>query len=216
MVESVASEERTMRVLFVCTGNICRSAAADRLLTAWTDGGSVEVRSAGTRATQSRPMHPYTEAALADHRVETRGFASRRLTEQDLDWSDLVLTMTAQHREEVVALSPRALRKTFTLLEAAALSEVLPSDRLESAASAADPPAAFVEMLVEARALARQRARPVDEGVPDPIQESAEFHAEVVGTIAAALSPLADVLPRPRLSDATVRMPRLPPVPPRV
>jgi protein-tyrosine phosphatase len=202
-----------MRLLFVCTGNLCRSAAADRLIASWAahHGARVEVRSAGTRARDGRPLHPRTERALARHGVRADDFASSRLTEEAVDWADLVLTMTSEHREEVVAVAPRGMRKVFTLLEAAALYTALPpegrrTDRLPGALAAVR--AQFA------------RASGPEFDVVDPIEGSSRLHAEVVDQIADALSVLAPSVvgtallePEPAAVEQTVRIRALPPVP---
>lgn len=199
-----------MRLLFVCTGNICRSAAADRMLTTWAanDGAAVEVRSAGTRALGGRPVHPRTERALERHDIRADGFSSSRLTPEAVEWADLVLTMTSHHREEVVAVEPRGLRKVFTLLEAAALCQALP-EHLRSP-----------DQLPDALATTRSRfaaASGPDFDVADPIDGSSRVHVEVVDQIAEALAILAPALitvaEQPHLPAETVRMRRLPPVP---
>ena len=204
-------EQATVRVLFVCTGNICRSAAAERLLSARASDGN-PVRSAGTQARPGRPMHPRTERALARHRVDSAGFTSRRLSEADVDWADLVLTMTGDHRDEVAAVSPRGLQKVFTLMEAAALAEALGSDW-----SAGSPPhrSAVAQALRETRSKFAPARGPAFD-VPDPISGSAQVHADAVDQIAAALDCLLPLLvrPAPQHTD-TARMPRLPPVPRR-
>ncbi|MGY1719496.1 low molecular weight phosphatase family protein [Blastococcus sp. SYSU DS0552] len=213
---STYPQQPTAKVLFVCTGNICRSAAAERLLRAWSpDGGQrVEVRSAGTQARPGRAMHPRTERALARHGVRADGFASRRLSEADVDWADLVLTMTGDHRDEVVAISPRGLQKVFTVMEAAALAQALgPS---WAPGSAHRHGSELTQALREARArFARSRGAEFD--VPDPIEGSSRVHAEAVDQIADALEFLAPLLEdRAPLTEETVRMPRIPPVPPRI
>ena len=201
-----------MRLLFVCTGNLCRSAAADRLATSWgtRQGVAVEIRSAGTRALPGRPVHPRTERALERHGVRADGFTSSRLTEEAVDWADLVLTMTSEHRDEVVAVAPRGLRKVFTLLEAAALYESLPQDSRRA------------DLLPGALAAARaQFARAAGPGfdITDPIDGSGRLHVEVVDQIADALGVLAPAvgtaLPPQEPADVeqTLRIRRLPPVP---
>src|SRR5262249_2203903 len=78
------------------------------------------------------------------------GFTATWLREPQVEWADLVLAMTAEHKATVLQLEPRALRRTFTLLELARLAgHVRPDDlpvgtpgqRLRPpAAPAADPP----------------------------------------------------------------------------
>ncbi len=203
-----------MRVLFVCTGNICRSAAAERLLSVRTvdGGGRIDIRSAGTQARPGRPMHSRTERALARHGVDSAGFTSRRLSERDVEWADLVLTMTGDHRDEVVGISPRGLQKVFTLLEAAALAQALGSAWSPGSAPLG---AALAQALRDTR-LRFAPARGPAFDVPDPIEGSSQVHVNAVDQIASALDWLLPLLARPApRGDDTARMPRLPPVPRR-
>jgi protein-tyrosine-phosphatase len=202
-----------VRLLFVCTGNVCRSAAAERLLTSWNRRGqhAIEVSSAGTRARPAQPIHPGTEEALGRHGVRAGGFRSRRLSERDVDRADLVLTMTALHREEVVTVNPRGLRKVFTLKEAALLCAAIPAGRLDVATAGRRGPL-FTDVLGEARSTAGRLLR-VDYDIADPINGSAQLHVEVIDEISAALTAVLAVLDVPRSAEQTVRMDRLPPVP---
>lgn len=211
MVE--AADTALVRLLFVCTGNLCRSAAADRIVSAWAarSGRSVAVRSAGTRAPVGRPIHPSTERALRRHQVPAGDFTSRLLSEADVEWADLVLTMTGQHREEVLAVSPRGMHKCFTLLEAAALCAAVPPAR-------PSPPgmrrgAAVAAALREAR-MQFARAHGPDFDIIDPIDRPDGVHVEVVDQITAALEVITPVLDGAPDGAHTAPMPRLPPVPP--
>ena len=149
-------------------------------------------------------MHPYTEAALRRLGASADGFASEPLDAEHVEWADLILTMTADHRDEVLAVSPRGMRKVFTLGEAAALSGDLP------ATIASDD---LAGLLGQARG--RRRGALHADDVTDPIEGPAGLHEEVVDEIARHLSTLLDALAvrMPRESD-TVQMVRLPPVPP--
>ena len=113
-------EPTPFSLLLVCTGNICRSPAAERLLAGEFDAG-VTVSSAGTHALVgkpiSAPMVPLIEGAGAD----PQDFHARRLTEQVLRSADLVLAMAREHRAAVVEVWPAAVRRTFTLREFAEL-----------------------------------------------------------------------------------------------
>lgn len=175
-----------MRLLFVCTGNICRSAAAHVLVSSWAAATTdvLEIRSAGTRAQSGRPMHQFTAQALERMGIDGRDFSSRRLTARDVEDSDLVLTMTAQHRADVLGLAPRRLRRVFTLVEAAALSADVDTDRLARLAPGDRGPA-LAEALAEGRAMRRGPRQ--DEDILDPVSMSASVHAEVVDRIAEAL-----------------------------
>lgn len=112
--------ERRFQILCVCTGNICRSPAAERLLAARL-GPEVQVSSAGTYALVGQPMSPPMDQLVQSAGAESGGFAARRLTERMLQPVDLVLALTRAHRGDVVELWPKAVRRTFTLKEFARL-----------------------------------------------------------------------------------------------
>src|SRR5260370_26018200 len=69
-------------ILFVCTGNMCRSPLAERLAGRWLTGSAagVGVSSAGTHAGAGAAMHPDSAAALRRLRRDPRGLLSRPLT----------------------------------------------------------------------------------------------------------------------------------------
>ncbi|QRZ08338.1 low molecular weight phosphatase family protein [Mycolicibacterium austroafricanum] len=110
-----------MKLLFVCTGNICRSPVAERLATAYGARHGVpnwSASSAGTRAVIRSPMHPEAASVLQRLGGDPSGFLARQLSAKIALGADLVLTMTAQHRDRVLELAPSLMRRTFTLSEA--------------------------------------------------------------------------------------------------
>ncbi len=125
-----------MRVLHVCTGNICRSPMAERLMAAefaaaFPGQAVVDVRGAGTYGGhQGEPMHHHAAQVLGERSVDASGFSSTWLREPQIAWAELVLTATAEHRSEVLRLEPRALRRTFTLRELARLAGHVSPDEL--------------------------------------------------------------------------------------
>ncbi|WP_164704317.1 protein-tyrosine-phosphatase [Blastococcus litoris] len=188
------------RVLVVCTGNICRSAFAERLGRAWIgealgdDASELVVESAGTRAVVGSAMHPDSALVLRGYGVEADGFRARQLAEEHPAQADLVLTMTRAHRNQVLGLAPRALARTFTLREAAALLSAL--DDLEPEG---DDFVARARALVRAMADARpgRSATRTDDDVWDPINQPIEAHEEagelIVETFLPLLRRLADL-----------------------
>ncbi len=104
------------RILTVCTGNICRSPVAERLLQAAL-GESVAVASAGVRAMVGEPIHPEMGALLEGSGIPADGFAARQESSADVRSADLVLALTREHRAQLVQQTPAALRRSFTLLE---------------------------------------------------------------------------------------------------
>ena len=117
-----------VRILTVCTGNICRSPVAERLLQAGLDQvlpGGFEVRSAGTRALVGDPVQPLSADIIRTFGGTAEGFAARQLTGKILRPVDLVLTMSSTHRGEVLQLDASLLKRTFTIREFARMLDVL-------------------------------------------------------------------------------------------
>ena len=129
-----------VRILTVCTGNICRSPVAERLLQAGLDQvlpGAFEVRSAGTRAMVGDPIQPLSADIVRMYGGTDKSFAARQLTPKILRDTDIVLTMTSKHRGEVLQLDASLLKRTFTIREFARMLEAL--EERDAAASPAAP-----------------------------------------------------------------------------
>lgn len=101
-------------VLFVCTGNICRSPLAEQLLTART---GVAAASAGTRAVPGAPMDHTMAAELVRLGGSPTQCMARRLDADMVTGARLVLGLAREHREAAVRLAPTALARCFTLAE---------------------------------------------------------------------------------------------------
>lgn len=113
-----------VQVMAVCTGNVCRSPyLAVRLEAALEElaPGSFRVRSTGTAALEGAPADEGTRRELARRGLSAAGQRGRQLGPAELESSDLVLTAEQIHVEQVLELSPRMLKRTFTLPEFAAL-----------------------------------------------------------------------------------------------
>jgi protein-tyrosine phosphatase len=187
-------------VLFVCTGNICRSPLAERLGQQYVDAAlgdqSVTVRlsSAGTHAVVASGMDPYSATVLRGHGGDPEGFRARRLMTEHVLSADLVLAMTREHRRAVLSLAPRALARTFTLLEAADLVRMTGELDLPAEGSALRSRA-----LVAGMAAARsRRVGGAGDDVGDPIGRPLGVHQEVGDVIADALAEVFGRLVTPR------------------
>jgi protein-tyrosine phosphatase len=158
----------------VCTGNICRSPFAERLLRArlaerlGAAAARIEVTSAGTWGLVDEAM--VAEAAQTLHRYggDSTGFVSRALAEQQIEEADLVLGMTREHRAAAVTMVPRASGRTVTLLEYARLLSGV--DKHDLVAAGPDPVERF--RAITAAAFGRRGLVPLghpgDDDVPDP------------------------------------------------
>ncbi|MBV5246879.1 low molecular weight phosphatase family protein [Mycolicibacterium sp. PAM1] len=114
-----------MHILFVCTGNICRSPIAERLATAYAAQEQIAdltASSAGTRAVIGHPMHANAALVLESLGGDSSGFSARQLTSRIASDADLVLTMTRAQRETVLEHAPNQIQRTFTLGEAEQLA----------------------------------------------------------------------------------------------
>lgn len=107
-----------VKVLLVCTGNICRSPMAEAL---FRDGLArrgvpAVVRSAGL-VTEDRPASPHGVEVMADRGLDLSAHRSRRLTAPLVAPADLVVGMERQHVREVAVLAPDRFAVSFTLPE---------------------------------------------------------------------------------------------------
>lgn len=192
-VSPSSTAEPTFRILIVCTGNICRSAFAQRLGQEWLRetlgeaAGSFDLHSAGTRAVVGSEMHPDTALVALGYGVPADDFRARQLTSEQPAQADLVLTMTKAHRQHVLGLAPRALARTFTLREAADLLGFVADGTGESEGDFVALARGFVAALAEARS---NRVSGRDDDVPDPINQPADLHEHAGQLIVAALLPL--------------------------
>lgn len=107
-----------MRILFVCTGNTCRSPMAEGMLRklARDRGLDVEVRSAGVAAMKGNSISHHAGAVLRDRGI-TDAFESTPLHAELADWADLILTLTQGHKRQVIHSFPGTADKIFTLKE---------------------------------------------------------------------------------------------------
>lgn len=183
---------RAPTILTVCTGNICRSPAVERLLARALP--EAHVTSAGVRAVVGGPVHPPMAALLTAAGVSPDGFAARQLTADAVADADLILPLTRGHRAAIVELVPAALRRSFTLRELARFAIAIGPDALPDGTLAER-----LDALLPLAAAQRGRVRvdPHDDDVVDPYGGGDRLYALSFDQLKPAVDAIAAVL-RPR------------------
>ncbi|MER2089174.1 MAG: low molecular weight protein arginine phosphatase [Sporosarcina sp.] len=104
-----------MNIYLICTGNTCRSPMAEAILRSKAID-HVSVRSAGIHGRDGWPisLHAKTLIEKADMPYTP---VSKAVSIEDLEWADVVLTMTAAHKDVLLYSYPEVDYKVFTLKE---------------------------------------------------------------------------------------------------
>lgn len=167
----IREDRMTFTVLTVCTGNICRSPAMERLLArAVADAPEVRVHSGGTFAHDGEDMQPPMKRRVAAAGAAVDDFVAEQVTAAMIEEADLILTATRVHVADLLDEVPQAAERTFTIREIGRLLEHVDSVQLDDAvgadASIGDRFAAVVPLLDAARSSAGPAGR--DDDVVDP------------------------------------------------
>ncbi len=106
------------QMLFVCTGNTCRSPMAEAIFKQIVAeaGLDIEVKSAGVSAMKGMPISDYSAQILTRKGIQAN-LTSSPVTEQSMLESELILAMTMNHKRHLIEKYPQAMDKIFTLKE---------------------------------------------------------------------------------------------------
>ncbi|MCT4585583.1 MAG: low molecular weight protein arginine phosphatase [Peptostreptococcaceae bacterium] len=110
-----------MNILFLCTGNTCRSPIAEFLLKDLIQKEGLEdkvnVSSAGLATANGLEISKYSLLALKERKIDAKAHKSIMVTKEDLLNSDLILTMTIAHKEKIINFDMSLKNKIYTLKE---------------------------------------------------------------------------------------------------
>jgi protein-tyrosine phosphatase len=185
-------------ILFVCHANLCRSPLAERLARRAFDdafgaaASAVVVSSAGTHAYGGAPMHRGSASVLAERGIDPGGFVSRTVGAAGLMAADLVLTAGRDQRAACVTLAPRAVRRTFTLLQFGRLVAAVPA----AGALTATVPGrlrGLVEQVAAKRHLVPTAPARADD-LPDPVDQPIEAFRECAQEIWTSVRTVVTVI----------------------
>ncbi len=162
-----------MNILFVCTGNVCRSPIAEGFLRsdAARLGLNIDVRSTGTHAWTGRAATIEGRRVMNDYGVSIDDHRTLELDEALVDWADLIIGMSREHARDTVRAFPAVADRTFTMK---GFLEMLPLL----------PPYVDTESWLRAAAATREVADSVaSPDIDDPIGEREAAYRRVAAEI---------------------------------
>jgi protein-tyrosine phosphatase len=166
-------------VLFVCTGNICRSPTAEALARrelARYPGAPIQLSSAGSHALEGNPAASRSMLAASSRGASLERHFARELTRRRVRAADLILCMAAEHRPFVLSYDRAAAGRTFLLASFARLAS-----QWEWLARS---PAELVALADEHR----QPEQPGDD-IDDPLGQSSEAYAACAERLDSLVTP---------------------------
>ena len=195
----MASTIPNTKVVFVCTGNICRSPMAQQMLEqlAKKHNLPLSVTSAGVAAMTGDPMTKESAEVMVQRNYKPTAHKAKDLTLKLLTDADLAITMTLEHRSDIARMLPRASKYSFTLDEFARLASFLKSDpgfseefKKKSRETRAQYLARAIKEAVLLRGMVPTGEEPKD--VMDPYGEGIEVYSEVAEQIDLMIQVIVD------------------------
>ena len=106
------------RLLFVCSGNTCRSPLAEGIAKAlFSQDSSIDISSAGTSALEGFPASKFATEVASNHQIDISGHQSKLLDKARITEADLIVTMESRHSHTVGAIEPAAPEYTRVITD---------------------------------------------------------------------------------------------------
>ena len=177
-----------MRIMFVCHGNVCRSALSEYLLRDALP--NVTVTSSGLLYFEGHPMERHYVRELASHHIDGTPHRSRHITDAMVDGNNAILVFTDAQLSELLQEYPMAARKTYLIDDFANLAHACLSDGDFAQAATIGERFEIMQMNEPFKRPTLPRAKEIE----DPYGGTDALYTEVAQAIEASIRSIADAL----------------------